>query len=274
MKLLFDVGGTNIRLGVSETGEKIDQQTIFPNPEKFEDALVRMWDESRKLVGQQPIEMVVAGLAAPVSKDRSHILNGGNIPAWFDRRLLDEIGRKFETEKVYLENDAKMAALGEAGYGAAKGYDYAAYLTISTGVGGAIVRGGREVRGFEPAYQIVAYDRPLDPIENRHGLGDQLDGWKIAQRYGLKAEHIEDPRVWKEITRWSGVLVRNTIVNHDPDIIVIGGSLTKSLNLEEIVAVAKEPPQAYPELPPIVYASLGDYGGLYGALQLSNLVDS
>ena len=40
---------------------------------------------------------------------------------------------------VFLENDANVAALGEAVYGAGKGYELALYVTIGSGIGGGLV---------------------------------------------------------------------------------------------------------------------------------------
>jgi glucokinase len=48
---------------------------------------------------------------------------------------------------AYLERDTNVAALGEMAYGAARGCSDFIYLTVSTGVGGAIVSEGRIFHG-------------------------------------------------------------------------------------------------------------------------------
>jgi glucokinase len=48
---------------------------------------------------------------------------------------------------AFLDRDTNVAALGERAFGAARGYDDFIYLTVSTGVGGAIVTGGRLLHG-------------------------------------------------------------------------------------------------------------------------------
>jgi glucokinase len=48
---------------------------------------------------------------------------------------------------AFLDRDTNIAALGERAFGAAEGCDDFIYLTVSTGVGGAIVTGGKLLRG-------------------------------------------------------------------------------------------------------------------------------
>ena len=48
---------------------------------------------------------------------------------------------------VYLERDTNVAALGEQAFGAARGVDDFLYVTVSTGVGGAIVTDGQLIHG-------------------------------------------------------------------------------------------------------------------------------
>src|SRR6185369_2936770 len=48
---------------------------------------------------------------------------------------------------AFLDRDTNIAALGERAFGAAQGEDDFIYLTVSTGVGGAIVTGGELLHG-------------------------------------------------------------------------------------------------------------------------------
>jgi len=67
---------------------------------------------------------------------------------------------------AFLDRDTNVAALGERAFGAARGYDDFIYLTVSTGVGGAIVTGGRLLHGpdglaGELGHVPVTLDGPL-----------------------------------------------------------------------------------------------------------------
>jgi glucokinase len=48
---------------------------------------------------------------------------------------------------AFLDRDTNVAALGEHAFGAARGVDDFIYITVSTGVGGSIVTGGKLLRG-------------------------------------------------------------------------------------------------------------------------------
>ncbi len=56
------------------------------------------------------------------------------------------LGERFDCP-LYLENDANAAILGEVTYGAARGHRHAAYITISTGIGGGLYLDGKIYRG-------------------------------------------------------------------------------------------------------------------------------
>ncbi len=99
--------------------------------------------------GGSRIEQVAAigvSMPSPLDAELGVVLNPPNLPSWHGtpvRRLLEEaFGRP-----VAIENDANAAALAEWRYGAGRGCDDLVFLTMSTGVGGGLVLGGRLQRG-------------------------------------------------------------------------------------------------------------------------------
>jgi glucokinase len=70
-----------------------------------------------------------------------------NLPGWSDYPVRDEIERRLGA-RVFLDNDANVAALGEKWLGAAKDADNMAMLTLGTGIGGAIVLNGKLFYGM------------------------------------------------------------------------------------------------------------------------------
>jgi glucokinase len=92
------------------------------------------------------VEGVGVAMPSPLDAERGVVLNPPNLPSWHGtpvRGLLeDALGRP-----VALENDANAAALAEFRFGAGRGASDVVFLTMSTGVGGGLVLGGRLVRG-------------------------------------------------------------------------------------------------------------------------------
>ncbi len=67
-------------------------------------------------------------------------------PRFRDVAIAAELGAA-EGLPAFLDRDTNVAALGERAFGAARGVDDFIYLTVSTGVGGAIVSGGELFHG-------------------------------------------------------------------------------------------------------------------------------
>ena len=70
-----------------------------------------------------------------------------NLPGWADYPVRDEIERRLGA-RILLDNDANIEALGEQWLGAGRGIDNMAMITLGTGIGGAIVLGGKIFYGM------------------------------------------------------------------------------------------------------------------------------
>src|SRR3989339_806271 len=105
MQILIDIGGTKMRIGVpKEGGDALGTSCIIHTPETGDEAVRLLVATGREIAGDAELE---GGFGAP----------------------------------AVIENDAAVVGLGEARYGAGKSYEIVAYLTISTGVGGAKISG-------------------------------------------------------------------------------------------------------------------------------------
>jgi glucokinase len=83
----------------------------------------------------------------PVDPTSGFVVEPPNLGARFrDIPLAPELGKALDLP-AFLDRDTNVAALGEHAFGAAKGEDDFIYLTVSTGVGGAIVTGGELLHG-------------------------------------------------------------------------------------------------------------------------------
>jgi predicted NBD/HSP70 family sugar kinase len=280
MELLFDVGGTNIRVGVSEDGDTLTKNHIFSTPDTFEESLDLMLKEAEKLSSEKP-EVVILGVGAPITPDGTGLAHKGpmkgkiRIDNWYEKAVKQAFEEKFNAP-VHLANDAVLAGLGEAGYGAGRGHSIMGYLTFSTGVGGSKIVDGKVdpvVSGFEPAFMIT----DLDPDRREFGQkreigGGFLDGWRLQEKYGKPLEEITDPEAWKDIAYLMAVVVNNCTLLWSPEVMIIGGGLTKSVDLDILKSFTEDAMRAFTIVPEIKLAELGDFGGLYGALQLAKTI--
>lgn len=263
MYLVFDIGATKIRLAVSADGQNLSEPEITPTPQDFNEGIKVFTETAQKLSGGENLEKVLGGTAGVLDSQKSVLLRSPNLSGWENQPLKKLLEQNLNTS-VFLENDANLACLGEAKKGAGRGYKIVAYLTISTGVGGARVVDGKideSSYGFEPGHQII-------DLSSLASLEEIVSGTAIAKKYGKRAEEISDPKVFDEVAQNLAVGIYNTILYWSPNVIILGGAVMQSLDLEKIKSYVKEINKILPDLPEIKQAELGDLSVLYGTLCL------
>lgn len=265
MYILFDIGGTNMRLAASRDGKTFGEPKIVPTPAHFDEGIAVFKKLSLELADGEKILAAAGGIPGPLNKEKTEVLNAPNLPGWNKKPLKMQL-EKATGAKVYIENDAAVAGLGEATYGAGKGKEIVAYLTISTGVGGArIVHGVIDANalGFEPGHHIIQMNST-----GARDLESYISGKAVEKRFGKKPYEITDEAAWDEIAKFLAYGLNNITALWSPDIIVLGGSMMKKIGIpvERVRYHLKHIMKIFPELPQIEKAKLGDAAGLYGAL--------
>lgn len=159
----IDVGGTKVAFAVGNGRGDVRAERRRPTDPsgRPEDDVARLAADARALLREADLdlpEIACVGVSVPGPMDpvtgvvhRPPNLAGWDevpVQAWLER----ELGRP-----VRIENDANAAALAEARFGAGQGRDHVVYLTMSTGVGGGLVLGGRLHRGHAAAAGEVGH---------------------------------------------------------------------------------------------------------------------
>lgn len=264
MIVVFDVGGTHTRVGVSRDGKKIFAMRVAKTPKNFSaliQLLVKMAHEMRD--GGAPITKIVGGVPGVLNRAHTMLARAPHAPAFERKNFVVALRRAFRAP-VILENDTALVGLGEA-RAAGLTKNVTAYIGVGTGVGGVrIVAGHVDVAsfGFEPGHQII--DRTTLATEE-----DLISGAAIRARFKKSPHEIADPRVWDETARDLAIALHNTILHWSPDHIILGGSMiTKrpGISVARVRAHLKKIKIVFRALPKITVARLGDFGGLHGAL--------
>ena len=148
-----DLGGTNLRIAaVDQQGHLIEKLTLGTQVALGRDRVVRdMCDAiqqvAAKYKGLGALRGIGIGVPGIIDMRTGMIRESPNLPDWADYPAQSVIEKQLGT-RVFLENDANSAALGEKWLGAARDVDDMAMLTLGTGVGGGIVLGGRIWHGM------------------------------------------------------------------------------------------------------------------------------
>jgi len=148
-----DLGGTNLRIAaVSTDGQLLEKITLGVKVALGRDHVIgEMCDAIHRLTEQYrgSGQFVGAGIGVPgiIDMETGMMRMSANLPGWADYPVRDEIERRLGA-RVFLDNDAKMAALGEKWMGAGRDVDNMAMITLGTGIGGAIILNGKIVYGM------------------------------------------------------------------------------------------------------------------------------
>ncbi len=164
----IDIGGTSIKCAFIEKDGRIAGKFGFPiiKNEKQEDTINRLGDlvnDEIKKAGLSNSDFVGIGIGCPGSiNSETGICCFSNNLGWNDlpvaKILKDRTG--LDTK---ISNDANVAMLGEATFGAAKNYKNAILITLGTGVGGGLFLNGRlyegnEGKGAELGHMVIEMD--------------------------------------------------------------------------------------------------------------------
>lgn len=268
MYLVFDTGGTKMRMAFSPDGTTLEEPKIFRTPQDFREGMQTFATYAQELSRGRKIKAVAGSTPGVFNEDYSVLLTSPNMPDWDNRPIKQEL-EKIAGAPVYLENDTSMIGLGEVTQGAGQGYDIAAYITVSTGIGGKrFVKGKLEPSafGFEPGHMII----DIDGAVCNCGLSGHLEGLAsgngVKKRYGQAPETIKDPKVWEEVTHYLAAGLINVMVMWSPHCIVLGGSMMKDIPIPKLQAEIERIDSIFHRVPDLKLAELGDIGGLIGAL--------
>lgn len=269
MYLVFDIGGTNMRLAISEDGKTISEPVVSKtNPDSFEESMASFTAAAQKLAAGKKITGIAGGIPGPMNEDKSVILTAPNMPDWEGKPIKEYLEAALGAPTC-LENDTVMIGMGEAAAGAGKGKNIVVYITVSTGVGGARIEQGHpsaNALGFEPGHQIIDINGPTCGCGGTGHLEAFISGANIKRQRGVDGEHIKDEDVWSTAAHHLALGLNNILVFWSPDVIVLGGSVMKSIDIEKVREELTRVVTIYKRLPPVKKATLGEHGGLVGSL--------
>lgn len=303
----IDLGGTKIKGALADLeGNILSSYTIPTDAFEGEEAVLgringvigKVLEESGKSINE--IKAIGIGSPGPLDSEKGIIINSANLP-FKNFNIVSEV-KKVYNLPVYLENDANVAAIAEYMFGAGKGTRNMVYVTVSTGVGGGAVLNGKLYKGstsnaLEIGHTTVLPEGPKCNCGNygcvevltsgtaiarqarealEAGLNTSLSQYDKLTSYEVYVEAQKGDKVSEDILEKSftylGIGIANTIVSFDPEMIVIGGGVSKmgSIMFDKVNEVVKERAlKAMAENCKIVPAGLGEDTGVMGAVALA-----
>lgn len=295
----IDLGGTFVKYAlVSESGEiLVEGKLPVGGKSKREDIL-----ESVNMSIQNVIEVATAksskltgiGIGSPGIVCDGVVQGGAdNLDRWFDIDLSGIFSNKFNLP-VFVDNDANVMGLGEAVYGAAKYCSDVIFITVGTGIGGAIVAngelyGGYKNRGTEMGHVTIAHDgiecncggrgcleayasttALIQQYSDATGKNtDDVDGHYIVEKFKVKEPAAVN--CMQKHTDYLGHGIAGFINTFAPQKVVVGGGISEAgqfyIDMIKKSALGYAMPDCAVNTD-IVGARLGNNAGCLGAASL------
>jgi glucokinase len=184
----------------------------------------------------------VFGLPGAVDYEAGRLLWAPHLPESWPERLSEASLSQRLGRRVRVANDADLAAVGEAAFGAGRGSTDVAFVTISTGIGAGVVHAGRLVHGrqsgAEVGHTVIDWrawrDGSAGTLEElgsgsglarrarEAGLGD-IDARAVASAAADGDETAT--AIWHDAITVCAAGVVNVVMAYSPDVVVIGGGL-------------------------------------------------
>lgn len=303
----IDLGGTKISGAVADShGNIVSQHTIPTGADEGEETVLKRIISvvekviGESMVGKEKVTAIGIGSPGPLNAKEGKIITTPNLP-FKDFNLVKLLKDTFNIP-VYLDNDANVAAIGEYTFGSGKGTNNMVFITVSTGIGGGAILNGKIYRGntsnaLEVGHMTLEKDGPRCNCGN-YGCAEALASGTAIGRMAREEvekgaetslanyEKITAIEVFKEAEKgdlvakavldkalnYLGICVSNIITSFDPEMVIIGGGVSKngSLVFEKVRKVVNERCfKTMAESTMIVPAALGTDAGVIGAVALA-----
>jgi len=306
-----DLGGTNIATAlVNEKGEilKKDKRATEASkgPEHVIQNMIDAIYQASSDFGINNIAGIGLGIPGLVDMDKGLSRFAGNL-GWENVPVMEKLKREFPSVPIFMDNDVRVATLGEKYFGAGRGVDNLILITLGTGVGSGIIIDGRLYRGTtysagEIGHITIFKDGPYCNCGNRGCLEVYASAPGIARRTReyIRAGHFTvmadmvghdlskvtaevvskacdmgdrlAVMVMEETAEILGIGIANFIDIINPEMVIIGGGV--SLAGDKLFAplrktVRQRTMRNAGENVSIVPAELKDESGMVGAAALA-----
>lgn len=184
----IEIGGTKLQLAVGQ-----GDGTFFTEPLRLTidraagAAGIRkqIIEAAQPLIDEYGLAAVGIGFGGPIDSASGRTITSYQVTGWNDFPLAtwcrEELGLG-----CALGNDADLAAMAEARFGAGAGRDPVFYVTVGTGIGGGFVQRGRLYHGFGPAASEIGHLRPGLSAADSHGTVESIASGLGIERAAAK----------------------------------------------------------------------------------------
>lgn len=259
----IDIGGTKTRIAVANNPSDIIADIVIPTPKNQNEALKIYHENLLKLANNKKI--LSLGVAGPaiINKESGSIIKPSHIP--WSYLPIDSFFKNKLGCLATIGNDATLAGIAESRMGAGTKHKLVLYVTISTGIGTAIILNGEPITqkyNSEGGRQII-YNHPFPGIQYQK----IASGGAIKAKYHKAAAEVTNKKDWDEIAKNISTGLYNLITIIQPEVVILGGGVSVHYShfIDPLRTYLNKFHSLYP-IPPIKKAKYVETAPLIGAL--------
>ncbi len=276
----FDIGASSLKAALVKNKEVVKSriQDLPLSLDGLMLALVKIYAELLGNISHEELGGAGFALAGVMDKERQVMLKSPNIEYLDGQPIRKMLEERFRGLPIKLEHDAHCFLLAEKAAGLAQNLQDVFYLTLGSGIGGALMLGGKIFYGAHGAAGEAAH-MIVDASDNLEW--EEIGANKFIKKV-LGVGFLEAEKKWRggdkkaeaafaQLGRNLGLGIANIINLFDPEAVIISGGLSSVAGLlwpgvKEGVAKFVLSPAAKETR--ILFSSLGRFGGALGAALL------
>ncbi len=301
----IDIGGTTVKMALfTEAGEMMDKWEIVTHTEN--EGVTILADVAASVLEKLESNYILksdvigCGIGVPAPVSEAGIVNGSANLGWKYKEVKKEAEERLGLS-VVVGNDANVAALGEMWKGGGMGYRNLVMVTLGTGVGGGLIYKEKIINGStggagEIGHMCVNYQEETQCGCGNYGCLEQYssatgivrlakrrleknDDTTILRDEEVSAKTVFDAvkagdkvacEIAEEFGAYLGYALANVAVVMDPEVVVIGGGVSKAgqVIIDYVQKNYKEKALFTNDDVKFVLATLGNDAGVYGAARM------
>jgi len=251
MILAIDIGGTKFSIAVFDSAGRTPRSAGAPPAAPAPPHMLRRESRATDAAGGRDwmlsqlasilrpwraefgFDAVGIGFGGPVDFAAQRVVLSTHVGGWRDFDLCGFVASLAGAPAV-MDNDANVGAVGEALFGAGRGFSPVFYMTLSTGIGGGIYESGRVWRGAdsyggEIGHLTIRPDGPECLCGARGCFERMCCGLWLARDYGRSAQELlRDESFVARYVVDLALGLKAAIMLLNPARIVIGGGISKA----------------------------------------------
>lgn len=230
----IDLGGTHVRAGIVSERKLTQIESVrIPASGSVEEVLDRMYELIDPLA-KKDIKAIGIGVPSVVDIEKGIVYDVQNIPSWKKVELKKILEERYQIP-VSINNDANCFALGEKHFGKGENFRSMIGLAIGTGLGAGIIINDKLYAGVNCGAGEFGNVEYLDHDFEYYASGQFFENcYQTNGEVVFKKALENDPlsvMIFEELGTHLGNAVRMILYTYSPELIVLGGSISKAYPL-------------------------------------------